>query len=74
MHGTEIHFSIPESGRTTLKLFDAAGREAAVLMDGFAQAGRHRLFLSGDRMTSGVYILRLSGPSYNINKKILIIK
>ena len=72
--GTEILFSIPKSGRTTLKLFNAAGREIAALMDGVALAGRHRLFLSGERMTSGVYVLRLSGPLLNINRKILIIK
>ncbi len=72
--GTEILVSIPRSGRTTLKLFSAAGREVATLMDGTLQAGRHRLFLSGDRMTSGVYVLRLTGSAYNIDKKILIIK
>jgi arylsulfatase A-like enzyme len=72
--GTEILFSIPESGRAGLKLFDGAGREVAVLLDGYARAGRHRLFLSGDRMTSGVYILRLEGRLLTMNKKILLIK
>jgi hypothetical protein len=72
--GTEILFSIPKSGRTILKLFNTAGREIATLMDDVLQAGRHRLFLSGERLTSGVYILRLGGPLLNINRKLLIIK
>jgi hypothetical protein len=72
--GTEILFSVPIQGRASLKLYDADGREVAVLMDGMAQAGRHHLSLPGERMTSGVYILRLSGTLFNINRKILIIK
>ena len=72
--GTEIRFSIPGDGRAALKVFDMSGREVAVLLNGFVGAGRHRLFLSGGRMASGVYILRLEGPSLRISKKILIIK
>jgi hypothetical protein len=72
--GTQILFSISTGGRTVMKLLDVSGREVATLLDGVMRAGRHRLFLPGDGLTSGVYILRLSGPHLHIIKKILIIK
>jgi len=67
--GTEILFSIPQSGRTTLTIFDSLGREVTTLADGVLPAGRHRLSLSGERMSSGIYILRLAGSRLSINKK-----
>jgi hypothetical protein len=38
--GRGIAFTVPTSGRATLKLFSASGRQLAVLFDGHAESGR----------------------------------
>ncbi len=56
---TTIAFSLPEAGRVQLGVFDLLGREAARLIDGDMEAGRHTLRFSGRDLASGVYVYRL---------------
>jgi hypothetical protein len=56
---TTIWFSV--GGRTDVRLtvFDALGREVAVLLDEAVEAGAHGVVFDGARLASGVYTWRL---------------
>lgn len=55
-----LAFSTPTAGHVALRVFDAAGREVATLVDRDLPAGRHDLQFSTDRWPTGVYFSRLT--------------
>jgi Metalloenzyme superfamily. len=77
---TTISFSIPETGRVVLTVFNLIGQKVADLLDEELSAGRHKLVfdpgstsrnISG--CTSGVYFLRLvSGKNAATIKMVLL--
>ena len=61
----QIEFSVPQSGRGVLRLYDATGAVVTTLVDGEIGAGAHvvpwnGLTARGYRAHAGVYFLRLS--------------
>jgi hypothetical protein len=60
----EIHFGIPAAGKTSLVLYDIAGREQGVLLDNTMEVGMHSITLNradvdGHQLGAGAYILKL---------------
>ena len=55
-----IPFSLPETGRVRLAVYDVLGREVAVLVDAEVAAGRHEAGLDAGRLAAGVYVVRLA--------------
>ena len=53
-----VPLSLPEAAHVRLSLYDVLGREAAVLVDGRLDAGRHGVALQADGLAPGVYVLR----------------
>jgi hypothetical protein len=61
---TNIEFSLPSSGKATLRVFDLLGREVATLVDGVLPQGNHRATFNASAIASGTYFYRLEfGPS-----------
>ncbi|HKK71872.1 MAG TPA: S8 family serine peptidase [Candidatus Krumholzibacteria bacterium] len=56
---TEISFSLDRPGRVELHVFDPRGRRVSTLVDQVMPAGERRLTWQPDRLSSGVYFLRL---------------
>ncbi len=58
-----VSYEIVSEGRVDLRLFDAAGRQAALLLDEFREAGKHSITVSLPGLESGMYfcILRHNG-------------
>jgi hypothetical protein len=61
---TELRFVLPEAGRTSLEIFDVAGRLVQTLLDAPIAAGDHarrwdRGGIAGRSVPSGVYFVRL---------------
>ncbi len=56
---TRILYTLDKPGFTTLGIFDIAGREVAVLREGYLKPGDYSTVLSSDDMPSGVYFCRL---------------
>ncbi len=71
---TTIGFTLPVSGFTTLKIYDAVGREAGVLVNGLKEAGSYSVQFDGSRLASGVYFARLTGGGRSEIKKMLLMK
>jgi hypothetical protein len=72
--GTDIRFDLAASARTTIKLYDAAGREIATLTDRFLDAGRHMIHFDASSLPSGLYIYRLTSGSFTASRKMLLLK
>ncbi len=57
-----IHFSLRFYGQVRIRLYDAAGRRAATLVDGHWSAGAHEVTRSIAKLPAGVYFARTAGP------------
>lgn len=72
---TTIGFTLQSSGLTTLKIYDALGREVASLADEHLEAGVYyqRVFEASGR-SSGIYLARLSNGNRTQVRKLLLMK
>ena len=62
LRGTRLIFDLTRAADVRLAVFDALGREVAVLHDGPRPAGRHEAGLAGTDLAPGVYVVRLTTP------------
>jgi|GEM_PF-1305073 len=71
---TIIGFSVPASGRYTLKVYDILGQEVATLIDQEMNEGNYKVTFNAANIAGGVYVYRLSGNNVNIAKKMMLVK
>jgi len=78
---TVIGYRIPVISNVSLKVYDALGREIAILVNEEKPAGRYEVVFDGSGLSSGVYFYRISvtphsGQAGNFSevKKLLLLK
>lgn len=76
---TTLRFSLPESRRVEVAVFDVAGRRVAQLMRGEAEAGAHEVQWngrnsSGESAPAGVYFVRVRAGSEEITQKTMLLR
>jgi hypothetical protein len=71
---TTIGFTIQDAGFTSLKIYDALGREVATLIDGVKEAGSHTIAFNAAGLSSGVYFYTLRAGNAVATKKMLLLK
>lgn len=71
---TTIRYALPSAAHVSLKIFDALGKEIAVLVDRHEDAGYKSIQFNGDNIGSGVYFYRLSAGNFTQTKKLLLLK
>lgn len=71
---TEISFDLPESGITTLEVYDLLGRQVATLVSGFLSAGTHTRTLNAEHLPSGVYVYQLRSGSFQATRRLMVVK
>lgn len=71
---TTIGFTLKVSGFTTLKVYDALGREAAVLVNDQQESGQSFIDFDASKLSSGLYIYQLTSGSYTQTKKMILLK
>jgi hypothetical protein len=72
---TMICFTLEKPGLTTLKVFDAIGREVATLVNESLDAGvYHQKQFDGSTLSSGIYIVRLQNNGAHTLKKMMLLK
>ena len=71
---TNIRYSIPQEQHVRLEVFDILGRQVMVLQDGVQPAGWHLMQFDASRLSSGVYLYRLSTSSTVKVQKMTLIK
>jgi len=76
---TEIRFTLAQSGRVNLRVFDAAGRLVRTLVDGDLPADTHAVHWDGraddgGRAAAGVYLYRLETPEGVRSRSMVMVK
>ncbi len=71
---TNIQFSLPARGFTTLKVFDVLGSEVATLLNKEMIAGTHFVNFNAQKLTSGIYFYQLESGKLISVKKMMLIK
>ncbi len=71
---TKIQYSLPQSGKIELTLYDPNGREVQSLYRGYRQAGSYQCQIDSKTLASGMYFVRLSQGDRYLTQKIILIK
>lgn len=71
---TKIDFAIPKNDLVILKVYNALGAEVATLVNKNMNAGSYTVDFDASLLSSGVYFYSLKSGSYNITKKMMLIK
>jgi len=71
---TAIRFAVPTRGHVTLKVYDARGEEVAALVDQEMPAGAYERSFAAGGLSSGTYFYRLTGPGFDLTRKMQLVK
>lgn len=71
---TQVTFEIPSAGKTSLEVFDIAGRKVSTLVSSRLNAGRHTYSFNASGLASGVYLYRLEAAGSVLSRKMVLIK
>lgn len=71
---THIEYSIPVTGRVSLKVYNNLGQEVATLYNGIQEPGKYVATFDGAKLTSGSYIYQLKSGDVTITKKFILMK
>jgi hypothetical protein len=71
---TQIQYSLPEVTQVTLEVFNSLGQKVMELVNDQQSAGYHTATFDASGLSSGVYLYKLTTPSFTETKKMLLIK
>jgi len=71
---TVISYQLSENSKVSLIVYDVLGREVAVLLNEFKQAGNYQVEFNAEGLSSGIYYYRLEAGNYNQTKKMNLLK
>ena len=69
-----IKFSLARNQHVTLEVFDSFGNLIVKLIDKPMQAGEHRIGFHAALLPSGIYLYKLTTPSFTETKKMRLIR
>ena len=71
---TAISYQLSVNGCTTLKIYDAIGREVATLVNEVKEAGYYSAQFDGAKLSSGIYFAKLTSDRKMQMRKLLLMK
>jgi len=71
---TTINYSIPNGEYVSVKIYNTLGEEIATLFSGYVEAGKHSVSFDASKLSSGMYIYKLSAGSKTQIKKMILAK
>jgi photosystem II stability/assembly factor-like uncharacterized protein len=71
---TNIRYTIPQSGRIRLKVYDLVGNKVATLLDRYQEAGSYDVIFQPDYLASGIYFYQLQSSEFITTKKLILLK
>ena len=71
---TQIKYALPTANQVTLDVFNSVGQKVMELVNGQQSAGYHTATFDASGLSSGVYLYKLTTPSFTQTKKMLLIK
>ena len=71
---TMIKYSIPSSGRVTLKVFNTLGQQVRTLVDEYQESNTYIKEFNAAGLSSGIYFYQLTSGTFCSTKKMILIK
>ena len=71
---TKIEYSIKEAGNVSLAVYNMLGQQVASLVNQRQDAGKYTVNFDASKMTSGIYIYKLSTNNFVQTKKMILVK
>jgi len=71
---TNISFSIPQSTKVELSIYNTLGQKITTLVNEQKDTGNHNVTFNAANLPSGVYLYRLSAGEFNQVKKLILLK
>ncbi|MHA1974399.1 MAG: PKD domain-containing protein [Candidatus Hodarchaeales archaeon] len=71
---TEISFNLPKGSYVTLEVYNISGQKVAVLADGQYSAGQHSVSWDASKVSSGIYLYKLTSKFGIDTKKMTLLK
>jgi len=71
---TQIQYALPEATLVSLEVFNSVGQMVMELMNGKKSAGYHTAIFDASGLSSGVYLYKLTTPSFTETRKMILIK
>jgi|WetSurMetagenome_2_1015567.scaffolds.fasta_scaffold28100_2 trimeric autotransporter adhesin len=71
---TNLRYSIPQTSKVVIKVFDVLGNEIATLMDEEKSVGTYEVIWHAANLPSGVYFYQMKAGSFVETKKMLLLK
>jgi hypothetical protein len=71
---TEISFSIPTAGNTSLEIYNILGQKVATLVNKELNLGLHKYQFDASNLSSGIYFYKLQSNNFTSIKKMMLIK
>ncbi len=71
---TMISYQLSMNSNVSLKVYDMLGNEAAVLVNGYKEAGNHSVSFNASKLSSGIYFYKLTQGEKTITRKLVLMK
>ncbi len=71
---TQIEFAVPKESHVTLEVYSMIGAKVATLVDEALPVGYHTVRFDASRLSSGLYIYRLTAGSFTMTKKMVLVR
>jgi hypothetical protein len=71
---TTIRYSLKETGKVSVRVYDVMGREVKVLVDGVQGAGEYSVVMDATGLSSGVYVYQLRAGGLLLTRKMVLAK
>lgn len=71
---TQIQYSLPEQTHVRLEVFNSLGQKVMELVNSQQLAGSHTASFDATELSSGVYLYKITTPSFSQTKKMLLVK
>ena len=71
---TTIGFSLPQAGKTMIRVYNVMGQQVSVMDLGQMKAGVFEVTVDGSQLSSGVYFYRLDSGQFSATKKMMLVK
>jgi len=71
---TTLSFSVPISSVVSLKVFNVTSRQVATLLNGWQEAGIHKVTFDGSELASGIYFCQMTAGKFSGVVKMVLLK
>lgn len=71
---TSIRFDIPKLSFVSMKIYNSAGKQEAILFNDMKSAGSYEVSFNAENFSSGIYFYRLETEDFVETKKMMVVK